>query len=97
MTTYGIRRREGDRLNYSNLLPVLFNLIDCNLNLKNYSQAKYLIDLTSKVISQIEHVDPSFVVDCYAKKAKLNFYLGHLEESMKECQVGLRFLEDKRC
>lgn len=39
LAAYDIKRHEGDKSSRSNLLPVLFQLLECNLAFKNYQQA----------------------------------------------------------
>ena len=45
LIAYDIKRHEGDKSSRSNLLNVIFCLLDCNLNLKNYVQAEQLLVL----------------------------------------------------
>ena len=50
LVAYNIKRHEGDLNNRVNLLSVLFNLVDCNLNLRNYDQAEKLLELANEII-----------------------------------------------
>lgn len=43
LMAYNIRRFEGEVKNRSNLLPILFNLVSCNMSLQNYIQSKQLL------------------------------------------------------
>ena len=45
LVAYDIRRHEGDTNNRTNILPLLLNLVDSNISLKNYTQAQQILQL----------------------------------------------------
>lgn len=71
---YNIRRFEGEKNSRSNLLPVLFNLLDCNLSLRNFVQARQLLRLVSEVVEESEGVGVDFRILLSVKRAKLEFF-----------------------
>ena len=77
LMAYDIRRHEGDTNSMVNLLPLLLHLVDSNLNLKNYNQAKQILQLMLEIFSGTKDpVDPILKIGYHVKQAKLFFFLG---------------------
>lgn len=72
------------------MIFTLFNLLECNLRLKNYIQADYLLGSIQQMVRG--DVELTLKANYQIKKAKLEYFRGNIEKANIHCQEGVNML-----